>query len=77
MDYHETTLANYMKQISEEEAMNDAIENVLIQIEEKYPNVLPDDFDDCYNIGYDIVINDRNIDSYMEDYIKENNNEKA
>ena len=70
MDYHETTLARYMDEVSKEEALNDAIERTLVKIEEEYPNVLPDDFDACYEIGYDIVINDRNIDSYMEDYIE-------
>lgn len=73
MDYHEVTLARYMDKVDEEERLNDAIDRVLTEIEEDYPNVLPDDFDECWKIGYDIVVNEHNIESYMEDYINKEN----
>lgn len=84
MDWHEYTLQKYMEQVDEEERLNDAIDKVLEEIEEKMPNALPDDFDTCSEIGYDIVMNDYDPIAYMEDWLeehetetnnKENNNE--
>ena len=73
MDYHEYTLMKYMEKVDEDERLNDAIDAVLSEIEENYPDVLPDDFDECWKIGFDIVTNDYNIASYMEDYINKEN----
>ena len=71
MDWHEYTLMKYMEKVDEEERLNDAIEKVLEEIDEMFPNVLPDDFDQCCDIGYDIVTNDYNARSYMENWIEE------
>jgi hypothetical protein len=73
MDYHEFTLARYMDKVEEEERMTDAIVHVLEDIEQAFPNVLPDDEDICFNIGLDIVENEYDPVDYMEDWIEKHN----